>query len=511
MATIVAAQTGNWSDGATWVGGTKPGASDTAQTDAYDVTIDEDVICTRLEATSTGSFLVTAAPRSITAAIQGSGTNTCVKMTHAANTVTINGNIGANAGGVTLHITGNGGTTTIIGDVSGGLATNIHVISKALAGTVNVIGNITGGSTASSYSLYNTGAVVNVTGNVTGGIGSAIYHNTTQQLSVTGDVTTSSTSYDGDGIYNASTGTVAITGNVTGNSQKNSGAFGIDNHSTGTVTVSGTATGGAYSPAIRNFVGGTVNVNRTVGCATSANPGIEGTSATGTTTFKEAEYGTTGSPPTWGYCKLLVDQDVNQIICINSADNTDYALSNDYPAIADVETGVVYKLGTLTGTLAGGGGLTAQQVRDAMKLAPSAGAAAAGSVDALLADIVLDTGTSLPAEFAALASDADIATAVRTELATELAHIDTDLSDLATATSIAALNDITVADIIAGITEGTLDLQEILRIMLAALAGKASGGGTATIKFRDQADTKDRITATVDVDGNRTLVVVDGS
>ena len=79
------------------------------------------------------------------------------------------------------------------------------------------------------------------------------------------------------------------------------------------------------------------------------------------------------------------------------------------------------------------------------------------------------------------------------------------------AAAVATLNDITVADIIAGITEGTLDLQEILRIILAALAGKASGGGTATIKFRDQADTKDRITATVDVDGNRTLVVVDGS
>lgn len=77
--------------------------------------------------------------------------------------------------------------------------------------------------------------------------------------------------------------------------------------------------------------------------------------------------------------------------------------------------------------------------------------------------------------------------------------------------ALATLNDITVADIIAGITEGTLDLQEMLRIILAAVAGKASGGGTATIKFRDQADTLDRITATVDANGNRTLVVVDGS
>ena len=69
----------------------------------------------------------------------------------------------------------------------------------------------------------------------------------------------------------------------------------------------------------------------------------------------------------------------------------------------------------------------------------------------------------------------------------------------------------TVADIIAGISEGSLDLQEILRIILAACAGKSSGGGTATVKFRDAADSKDRITATVDSSGDRTAVTVDGS
>lgn len=74
-----------------------------------------------------------------------------------------------------------------------------------------------------------------------------------------------------------------------------------------------------------------------------------------------------------------------------------------------------------------------------------------------------------------------------------------------------ALNDITVADIIAGISEGSLDLQEMLRIMLAALAGKAAGGGTTTITFRDRADTKARITATVDANGNRQNVILDGS
>ena len=95
------------------------------------------------------------------------------------------------------------------------------------------------------------------------------------------------------------------------------------------------------------------------------------------------------------------------------------------------------------------------------------------------------------------------------------ASVSADIADLPTnselGTALSGLNDITVADIIAGISEGSLDLQEMLRIIVAAVAGKASGGGTATIKFRDLADTKDRITATVDVNGNRSVVTVDGS
>lgn len=61
------------------------------------------------------------------------------------------------------------------------------------------------------------------------------------------------------------------------------------------------------------------------------------------------------------------------------------------------------------------------------------------------------------------------------------------------------------------VLEGSLTGRQIVRIMLAALAGKSSGGGSSTIKFRDAADTKDRISATVDGNRNRTAVTVDGS
>ena len=73
------------------------------------------------------------------------------------------------------------------------------------------------------------------------------------------------------------------------------------------------------------------------------------------------------------------------------------------------------------------------------------------------------------------------------------------------------LNDITVADIIAGIADGSYDLQEMMRVMFAALSSKSDGGGTATVHFRDSADAKNRITATVDANGNRTAVTLDAS
>jgi hypothetical protein len=50
---------------------------------------------------------------------------------------------------------------------------------------------------------------------------------------------------------------------------------------------------------------------------------------------------------------------------------------------------------------------------------------------------------------------------------------------------------------------------DLLRGMAAVLMGKSSGGGTATVTFRDVNDVKDRVVATVDVDGNRTDVVLD--
>jgi hypothetical protein len=93
------------------------------------------------------------------------------------------------------------------------------------------------------------------------------------------------------------------------------------------------------------------------------------------------------------------------------------------------------------------------------------------TIDGIVDAILVDTGTTLPAEINAVYSDVMNAT-----------------------------------------VEGTYTVQEVLRIMAGALAGKLSGGGTTTLTFRDLSDTLDRITATVNTTtGDRTAVTIDKS
>jgi hypothetical protein len=59
------------------------------------------------------------------------------------------------------------------------------------------------------------------------------------------------------------------------------------------------------------------------------------------------------------------------------------------------------------------------------------------------------------------------------------------------------------------VIEGSATFRQLLRGFAAALLAKASGLDTTTATFRDLGDSKDRITASVDGDGNRTSVTLD--
>lgn len=69
----------------------------------------------------------------------------------------------------------------------------------------------------------------------------------------------------------------------------------------------------------------------------------------------------------------------------------------------------------------------------------------------------------------------------------------------------------TVAAILAGGDVDGFTVEGTLKLLLAALAGKVSGGGTTTITIRAADDSKSRIVATVDTASNRTALTLDAT
>jgi len=54
-----------------------------------------------------------------------------------------------------------------------------------------------------------------------------------------------------------------------------------------------------------------------------------------------------------------------------------------------------------------------------------------------------------------------------------------------------------------------LTIEQVLKVLSAALAGKVSGAGTGTVTIRSVNDDRDAIVASVDADGNRSAVTLD--
>ena len=75
-----------------------------------------------------------------------------------------------------------------------------------------------------------------------------------------------------------------------------------------------------------------------------------------------------------------------------------------------------------------------------------------------------------------------------------------------TVTDGVTLTGAAVDDILDEVIEGTTTLRQMLRGIAAGLMGKATGGGTVTVAYRNLGDTKNRLEFTVDADGNRTAV-----
>jgi len=134
-------------------------------------------------------------------------------------------------------------------------------------------------------------------------------------------------------------------------------------------------------------------------------------------------------------------------------------------------------------------------------------AANLATVDTNVDAILVDTSTTIPAQISALndIAAADVWSVVTREL-TSGANI-----ALAKGIGLTGLNDIAAIDVLnAGDVDG-FTLEESQKLILAASVGVLAGAATTTVTIEAADGSKDRITATVDSDGNRSLVVKDAT
>jgi hypothetical protein len=131
------------------------------------------------------------------------------------------------------------------------------------------------------------------------------------------------------------------------------------------------------------------------------------------------------------------------------------------------------------------------------------------ATDAIMSRLGAPAGASVSADVAAAKSDT---AAIKTKT-DNLPADPADASDIATAfAAVPTANE--NADALLNRVDGIetdYTVREAMRLMLASLAGKLSGAATLSVTIRDVNDTKNRISATVDTNGNRTAVTLDPS
>ena len=203
MTDIRATATGVWSNASIWNGGVVPTTGDSAFSNLFVITIDQDFTCNVISNAAggggvTGGGFVLDSGRTITANVVGGWSNAtfntaCLRFGLASPGVAnIVGHVlsGASNNLRALDITANG-TLNIIGGVAS-QGSPIAINANA-ACVINVTGNMNGGTSGDAFSAILAGAVgytLNVTGNMNGGTltGRAVNATVNCAISVTGFV-----------------------------------------------------------------------------------------------------------------------------------------------------------------------------------------------------------------------------------------------------------------------------------------------------------------------------------
>lgn len=212
---------------------------------------------------------------------------------------------------------------------------------------------------------------------------------------------------------------------------------------------------------------------------------------------------------------ILVDTGTSGVIVATNNDKAGYSISgtkttldalNDIAATAIVSGGAITTSG---GAVSNVTTVTTCTTNTDMRGTDNALLAASYTApdNASISAILVDTGTTIPAQISALndITAADVWSSV-TRTLTSGANI-----SLAKGVGLTGLNDISAADVLAAGDVDGYSLEEAQKLILSASAGVLAGAATNTITIQAADGSKTRITASVDADGNRTSVIKDAA
>lgn len=167
-------------------------------------------------------------------------------------------------------------------------------------------------------------------------------------------------------------------------------------------------------------------------------------------------------------------------------------------AITDAKVASDVTIASVTGAVGSVTGLTNATIADAVLDEDMTAHQTQGTLGQAIGDPVADTDTIWGL----------VNTNLNATVASRASQTSVDTIDDFIDTEIAAIKAKT--DLIPGTIDGKT-FSEIVTLTAAVLLGKASGLATTTAVFRAADDSKDRVTATVDADGNRSAVTLDAA
>jgi hypothetical protein len=335
MANRYAVANGNWSNVATWDGGTTiPGSGDSVRPNNFTVTIDQNITVTELTNNASSPAV-------------GGGSF------YANDGITITGNIASRlTSGIVLYVTGSN-SCTIVGNIthttfvsSGTAVRTENQANLTVSGSITV--NTSTQSTNNGINHVSTG-ILQVTGSLNGVGGGGnqfcILNSSTGIVFFNGIMNIPTSPSSRRGIQNNSSGTIIVTGSITGN--------GIGNGSVGNIYFTGSITAGGDS-GITSTTNGIISVIGPISSSVLAN-GVSSTGTGATNLFTGPFFNTGSFNAVYAYRMQMLEPTSTSWRFDTETAGVSKTLytSNQLPGVpqqTDVRRGTQYNFG-LTGSL----------------------------------------------------------------------------------------------------------------------------------------------------------------